>query len=61
ELRHVRPCLSGDELVAMGVPRGPAVGALLRELLDRRLNGELETREEELEIVRDRLARGVRA
>lgn len=55
ELRHVRPRLSGDQLIAMGFARGPVVGVVLREILDRRLDGELITAEDELEYARRRL------
>ena len=32
KLRHVRPSLSGRDLMALGVPQGPAVGAMLARL-----------------------------
>ncbi len=32
ELRHLKPSLRGDDLLAMGVPPGPAVGAALAQL-----------------------------
>lgn len=38
-LRHVTADLTGDDLLAMGVPQGPHVGELLRELLAARLDG----------------------
>ena len=37
--RHVTTDLTGDDLIAMGVPEGPRVGELLRELLAARLDG----------------------
>jgi tRNA nucleotidyltransferase (CCA-adding enzyme) len=41
--------ISGDDLLAAGIPRGPAVGAGLAGALDRKLDGELEAgREAEL-------------
>jgi tRNA nucleotidyltransferase (CCA-adding enzyme) len=49
ELRHVRLQITGEDLLAAGVPQGPEVGRRLRETLLRRLNGELaEGREAEL-------------
>ena len=51
-LRHVRTLLNGDDLLALGVERGPAVGETLRSLLRARLNGEVRTREEEVARVR---------
>jgi tRNA nucleotidyltransferase (CCA-adding enzyme) len=38
EGRRVRPLLSGDDVVALGVPRGPAVGECLAALRRRRLD-----------------------
>ena len=56
ELRHVRPLLDGDDLMALGVQEGPAVGQLLSELLDARLDGLLESVEDEEELVRRALS-----
>ena len=51
-LADVRPMLSGDDLIALGVEPGPRIGRLLAELLRARLDGEVETREDEVEAVR---------
>ncbi|MBI3947188.1 MAG: CBS domain-containing protein [Armatimonadetes bacterium] len=59
ELRHVRPRVTGDRLIEIGYPRSPVVGAALRELLNRRLDGELRTAEEELALARNWLEKGV--
>ena len=40
--------ISGDDLLAAGIPGGPAVGRGLREALARKLDGEIEGREQEL-------------
>ena len=55
-LRHVRPLLSGDDLLALGVAQGPLVGELLRELLDARLDGLVRSRSDEESLVRRRLS-----
>ena len=52
EWRHVRPLLRGDELIALGVQPGVAVGEALRVLRDARLRGETTTRESEETLVR---------
>ena len=52
ELRYVRPLLNGDDLMALGVPEGPAVGLMLTELLDARLDGHVATVEDEEGVVR---------
>jgi tRNA nucleotidyltransferase (CCA-adding enzyme) len=49
ELRSVRLEITGDDLLAAGVPEGPAVGRALDETLDRKLDGLVSGREEELE------------
>ena len=52
EWRHVRPLLRGDDLIALGVQPGVAVGEALRVLRDARLTGETTTRESEETLVR---------
>ena len=56
KLRHVRPLLTGDDLLALGVAQGPLVGELLRELLDARLDGLVRSRADEEALVRRRLS-----
>jgi tRNA nucleotidyltransferase (CCA-adding enzyme) len=41
ELRHVRLTITGEDLLAAGVPEGPEVGARLSAALDRKLDGAL--------------------
>jgi tRNA nucleotidyltransferase (CCA-adding enzyme) len=50
EWRHVRLEISGDELLAAGIPEGPAVGRGLEAALSGKLDGELSGRDRELEI-----------
>jgi len=50
--------LSGDEVVALGVPRGPAVARVLAELRDGRLDGRITDRAMEIAQVRHRVTRG---
>ena len=54
-LRYVRPVLDGAALLALGVPQGPRVGELLRELLAARLDGAVSTPADEKAYVRQRL------
>ena len=60
ELRHVRPLLGGDDLMALGVPEGPVVGEILERLLTARLDGLLSTRQDEENMVARSLRRGAR-
>jgi tRNA nucleotidyltransferase (CCA-adding enzyme) len=48
DLRHVRLEISGDDLLAAGVPQGPEIGERLRRALDRKLDGEIAGRDQEL-------------
>jgi tRNA nucleotidyltransferase (CCA-adding enzyme) len=50
--------LSGDDVVALGVPRGPAVARVLAEVRDARLDGSVASRTMEEEHVRRWLAKG---
>lgn len=50
---QVRLEISGDDLLAAGVPSGPAIGVGLREALRRKLDGEVRRREEELAAALD--------
>ena len=52
ELQHVRPLLNGDDLMALGVREGPEVGLLLRKLLDAKLDGLVESVEDEEAMAR---------
>jgi hypothetical protein len=56
EMRFVRPTLSGDALLAMGVPQGPRVGEILSSLRDAHLDGDLSSDDEELALVSTLLA-----
>jgi tRNA nucleotidyltransferase (CCA-adding enzyme) len=49
-LRHVRLEIDGSDLLAAGVPEGPAIGRGLRAALEARLDGRAESRGAELEV-----------
>ncbi len=57
-LWHVRLDLTGDDLAELGIPEGPRVGEILGELRRRKLNGELDGREAELNAARELIADG---
>ncbi len=54
--RGVRPALRGDDVVQLGVRRGPAVAKVLDDLRDRRLDGAPGDRDAEIAYVRHWLA-----
>jgi tRNA nucleotidyltransferase (CCA-adding enzyme) len=58
ELRRVSLAISGDDLAELGLRESPRVGEILGELRRRKLNGELDGREEELAAARELIARG---
>lgn len=53
--RYLKPHLKGNDLIAMGLPVGPAVGELLHELRDAWLDGKLESLEDEQNYARRRI------
>ncbi len=57
EARATRPLLSGEEVVALGVPRGPEVGACLGALRRLKLDGRVTTASGERGFVKEWTAR----
>lgn len=57
EGRAVRPLVSGDDVLHLGVPRGPDVGACLSALRRLKLDGGVTTMEQEREFVKEWLRR----
>jgi tRNA nucleotidyltransferase (CCA-adding enzyme) len=49
--QHVQTVIDGNDLLAMGVPKGPEIGRLLAQLLTARLDGEIVTEIEERSLV----------
>jgi tRNA nucleotidyltransferase (CCA-adding enzyme) len=52
-MRHVKPALTGKDLVEMGYKPGPTVGLLLRTLRDARVDGLAASVEDERRIIRE--------
>jgi tRNA nucleotidyltransferase (CCA-adding enzyme) len=50
EWRHVRLAISGNDLIGAGIPQGPAIGRGLAAALRAKLDGEVESREQELDV-----------
>lgn len=55
ELRNISPEINGGDLIEIGVPQGPVMGKLLDLARRERLDGNVTTKAEELELVRSRL------
>ncbi len=58
KLRYIKTSLNGMALQQMGVPAGPRLGEILRQLHDAKLDQKAKTREEEVELVRLWLSQG---
>lgn len=56
DLKQVKTELSGAHLVSLGIPEGPKIGDILRDLLVARLDGEIASLEDEKEFVLDCVA-----
>jgi tRNA nucleotidyltransferase (CCA-adding enzyme) len=56
KLRGTKTVLKGDDLKKLGIGEGPQIGELLARLFCKRLDGEVETREDEERFVRGVLA-----
>jgi poly(A) polymerase len=56
---EIRPprLVTGNDLLALGVPEGPKVGEILREIEELILDGKLKTREEAMEFVRQKITK----
>ena len=57
-LRPMRTALNGDDLISLGVERGPMIGQILDELLAARIEGSISNADEERDYVIRRLAGG---
>ncbi len=51
--RHTRLSIDGETLKELKIPEGPAYGQILDEVLSMKINGEIETAEEERRAARD--------
>jgi tRNA nucleotidyltransferase (CCA-adding enzyme) len=51
--RDVSPAIGGDDLIALGLEPGPRFTEILEAVRDRRIDGELSTRDEEVAFVRE--------
>ena len=53
-LRHVQPEITGHDLIGMGYEPGPLFGEIKTELLKARLAGRVNSRQEELALIREK-------
>jgi tRNA nucleotidyltransferase (CCA-adding enzyme) len=51
--RNIRPCIRGRDLMKIGIPPGPVYTTILNRILDEKLDGNLETKKQELVFARE--------
>ena len=56
--RLERPRLSGDDLLALGIPRGPQLGEILSRLRAAKLDGEVRSKSDEIRLVEQAVRSG---
>ncbi|MEZ4603442.1 MAG: hypothetical protein R2861_08570 [Desulfobacterales bacterium] len=52
DLRHIKLSVGGKDLKAMGIPPSPAYGRVLAAVMDAKLNGRVNTRDQELDLLK---------
>lgn len=55
KIRFVKPEITGDDLIAAGIPEGPVIGQLIDLVKRARLDGQVKTKQEELALAKSRL------
>ncbi len=58
EFRHIKPELSGNDLLSIGIKEGEKIGKILREIRKRKIKGELKNKEEEISFVKTLIFQG---
>jgi tRNA nucleotidyltransferase (CCA-adding enzyme) len=51
-LRYVNPTLTGEDLLKLGVPKGPRIKEVLQRLREARLDGKIDSKKDEEEMVK---------
>ncbi len=54
DIVHPPPLITGHDVMAMGFPEGPEVGQLMNFIREKQVEGEIKTREEALEVLKER-------
>lgn len=53
KLRYIRPTLTGNDLISMGIAQGPRIKEILNRLHDARLDGKVKSKQGEEEMVKE--------
>ncbi len=51
--RTAEPAVSGEDLIALGLEPGPVFKEILEAVRDRRIDGDLKTKDQELAFIRE--------
>ncbi len=52
KLRYVKPVLTGNDLIKMGIPQSPRIKEILNKFLDARLDGKVKTKQDEEKLLK---------
>jgi tRNA nucleotidyltransferase (CCA-adding enzyme) len=55
EIRFIKPEITGDDLLDIGIPQGPIIGQLIDLVHEAKLDGKVRTKQEELDLAKSRL------
>jgi len=55
KIGFVKPELTGDDLLEIGIPQGPVIGELIEVVRRAKLDGQVKSKQEELELAKSRL------
>lgn len=52
KLRDIKPDIDGDDVIELGVPQGPCVGKLIRNILHAKIDEKVKGRQDQLELLK---------
>jgi len=58
EIIHPPLLITGHDVMALGYPSGPKIGEILNFIREKQIGGEIKTREEALEVLKERFGFG---
>ncbi|MBN4064224.1 CCA tRNA nucleotidyltransferase [Dehalococcoides mccartyi] len=55
KIQFIKPEITGDDLLKLGIPQGPVIGQLIDVVRRAKLDGKVNTKQEEIELAQSRL------
>ncbi|MBT3554676.1 MAG: CCA tRNA nucleotidyltransferase [Chloroflexi bacterium] len=55
KIRFIKPEITGDDLLEIGIPQGPIIGQLIDVVRRAKLDGKVSTKQDEIELAKSRL------